>query len=148
MLIISITLHNIPEGLAIGTAFGSSLYGLSGATIISAWSLAIGIGIQNLPEGMAISIPLRREGYSRVKAFLYGMLSGIVEPISAIIGAILVLKVRFILPFFLSFAAGAMIYVVIQELIPESQTNKNKEIISLFTLFGFIIMMLLDVLLG
>lgn len=97
---------------------------------------------------MAISVPLRREGYSRFKAFLYGMLSGIVEPIAAIIGAILVLKVRTILPFFLSFAAGAMIYVVIQELIPESQTNKNKEMISLFTLLGFVIMMLLDVLLG
>lgn len=97
---------------------------------------------------MAISVPLRREGYSRFKSFLYGMLSGIVEPIAAIIGAILVLKVRTILPFFLSFAAGAMIYVVIQELIPESQTNKNKEMISLFTLLGFVIMMLLDVLLG
>lgn len=148
MLIFSITLHNIPEGLAIGTAFGSILYGLSGANVLSAWSLAIGIGIQNLPEGMAISVPLRREGYSRFKSFLYGMLSGIVEPIAAIIGAILVLKVRTILPFFLSFAAGAMIYVVIQELIPESQTNKNKEMISLFTLLGFVIMMLLDVLLG
>lgn len=148
MLIISITLHNIPEGLAIGTAFGSSLYGLSGATIISAWSLAIGIGIQNLPEGMAVSIPLRREGYSRFKSFLYGMLSGIVEPISAIIGAILVLKVKTILPFLLSFAAGAMLYVVIQELIPESQSNENKEMITMFTIFGFIIMMLLDVLLS
>ena len=144
MLIFSITLHNIPEGLAIGTAFGSILYGLSGANVLSAWSLAIGIGIQNLPEGMAISVPLRREGYSRFKSFL----CGIVEPIAAIIGAILVLKVRTILPFFLSFAAGAMIYVVIQELIPESQTNKNKEMISLFTLLGFVIMMLLDVLLG
>lgn len=148
MLIISITLHNIPEGLAIGTSFGSTLYGLPGATIISAWSLAMGIGIQNLPEGMSISVPLRREGYSRGKSFVYGMLSGIVEPISAIIGAILVLKIRTILPFLLSFAAGAMIYVVIQELIPESQTNENKEMTTMFTILGFIIMMLLDVLLG
>lgn len=148
MLIISITLHNIPEGLAIGTSFGSTMYNLPGATILSAWSLSMGIGIQNLPEGMAVSVPLRREGYSRGKSFLYGMLSGIVEPISAIIGAILVLKVRTILPFLLSFAAGAMIYVVVQELIPESQTNKNKEIITMFTIFGFILMMLLDVLLG
>ena len=148
MLIISITLHNIPEGLAIGVAFGSTLYGLDGASLISAWTLALGIGIQNFPEGTAISVPLRREGYSRLKAFFYGELSGIVEPIASLLGAILVLKIRYILPFFLSFAAGAMIYVVTLELIPESQTNKHKDLISLFTLIGFVIMMLLDVLLG
>jgi len=147
MLITSITLHNIPEGLAVGVAFGSTLYGLDGATIISAWTLAIGIGIQNFPEGTAISVPLRREGLSRNKSFFYGQLSGIVEPIFGVIGAFLVLKIRPILPFFLSFAAGAMIYVVVDELIPESQTNENKEIISIFTLIGFVIMMLLDVLL-
>ena len=148
MLITSITLHNIPEGLAIGTAFGSTIFGLDGASIISAWTLALGIGIQNFPEGTAVSVPLRREGYSRNKAFFYGQLSGIVEPISGVIGAILVLKIRLILPFLLSFAAGAMIYVVVQELIPESQTNKNKDIMAMFSLIGFSIMMLLDVLLS
>ena len=148
MLITSITLHNIPEGLAIGTAFGSTLFGLDGATIISAWTLALGIGIQNFPEGTAVSVPLRREGFSRNKAFFYGQLSGIVEPISGILGAILVLKIRLMLPFLLAFAAGAMIYVVVEELIPESQTNKNKNIMAMFTLIGFSIMMLLDVLLG
>ena len=148
MLIVSITLHNIPEGLAVGVAFGSTLYGLDGATLMSAWTLAIGIGIQNFPEGTAVSVPLRREGFSRNKSFVYGMLSGVVEPISGVLGALLVLKVRIILPFLLAFAAGAMIYVVIQELIPESQTNENKEVISMCTLIGFTIMMLLDVLLG
>ena len=148
MLIVSITLHNVPEGLAVGVAFGSTLYGLDGATLMSAWTLAIGIGIQNFPEGTAVSVPLRREGFSRNKSFIYGMLSGIVEPISSVLGALLVLKVRIILPFLLAFAAGAMIYVVIQELIPESQTNENKEVISMCTLIGFTIMMLLDVLLG
>ena len=148
MLITSITLHNIPEGLAVGCAFGSTLYGLDGATLISSWLLALGIGIQNFPEGTAVSVPLRREGFSRKKAFFYGQLSGIVEPISGIIGAILVLKVRIILPFLLAFAAGAMIYVVVEELIPESQTNESKDLMSMFTLVGFVIMMVLDVLLG
>ena len=148
MLITSITLHNIPEGLAVGVAFGSTLYGLDGATLMSAWTLALGIGIQNFPEGTAVSVPLRREGFSRNKAFFYGQLSGIVEPISGVIGAILVLKMRLILPFLLAFAAGAMIYVVVEELIPESQTNKSKDLMAMFTLVGFSIMMLLDVLLG
>ena len=148
MLITSITLHNIPEGLAVGVAFGSTLYGIDGATLISAWTLALGIGIQNFPEGTAVSVPLRREGFSIKKAFFYGQLSGIVEPISGILGAILVLKIRLILPFLLAFAAGAMIYVVVEELIPESQTNESKDLMSMFTLIGFVIMMLLDVLLG
>ena len=148
MLISSITLHNIPEGLAVGVAFGSTMYGLDGATLMSAWTLAIGIGIQNFPEGTAVSVPLRREGFSLKKAFYYGQLSGIVEPISGLLGAILVLKIRLILPFLLSFAAGAMIYVVVEELIPESQTNESKDLMSMFTLIGFVIMMLLDVLLG
>lgn len=148
MLITSITLHNIPEGLAVGVAFGSTLYGLDGATLMSAWTLALGIGIQNFPEGTAVSVPLRREGFSRNKAFFYGQLSGIVEPIAGVIGAILVLKMRLILPFLLAFAAGAMIYVVVEELIPESQTNKSKDLMAMFTLVGFSIMMLLDVLLG
>lgn len=144
MLIFSITLHNIPEGLVIGVAFGSVIYGIEGATVIAAITLAIGIGLQNFPEGSAISLPLRREGYSRGKAFLLGCLSGVVEPIAAVVGAILVLKVNYILPFLLSFAAGAMIYVVVEELIPESQTNKKKDLMALFTLVGFAIMMILE----
>ena len=148
MLIFSITLHNIPEGLAVGVAFGSVVYGLNGATISSACLLALGIGLQNFPEGTAVSVPLRREGMNRKKAFFYGQLSGIVEPISGLLGALLVLKVRLLLPFLLSFAAGAMIYVVVQELIPESQTNKRKDLMALFTLIGFSVMMILDVALG
>ena len=148
MLVSSITLHNIPEGLAIGVAFGSIIYNLDGATISSAIGLAIGIGIQNFPEGAAVSIPLIREGMTRGKAFFYGQLSGFVEVISGVLGSLLVLKMRLILPFFLSFAAGAMIYVVTEELIPECQTNENKGFISMFTLIGFVIMMILDVLLS
>lgn len=145
MLISSITIHNIPEGLAVGIAFGSIKYGLEGATIINACLLALGIGLQNFPEGSAVSIPLLREGYSKRKAFLYGSLSAIVEPISGIIGALLVLKIRLLLPFLLAFAAGAMIYVVVEELIPESQSNNRKDYMALFTLIGFSIMMILDV---
>lgn len=148
MLIASITLHNIPEGLAVGVAFGSVMYHLDGATIMSAIGLAMGIGIQNFPEGVAVSMPLRREGMSRSKAFFYGQLSAIVEPIAGVIGAILVLKIRIILPFLLAFAAGAMIYVVVSELIPECETNENKALISMFSLIGFTIMMVLDVLLA
>lgn len=148
MLIVSITLHNIPEGIAVGVAFGSLAYGLDGATLTSAFMLALGIGLQNFPEGTAVSVPLRREGFSRKKAFFYGQLSGLVEPISGFIGALLVIKVRFLLPFLLAFAAGAMIYVVVEELIPESQTNKKKDLMALFTLIGFSIMMILDVALG
>ena len=148
MLISSITIHNIPEGLAVGIAFGSVFYGIEGATIISAIMLAIGIGLQNFPEGSAVSIPLLREGMSRKKSFFYGQLSAIVEPIFGIIGAILVLKVRILLPFFLSFAAGAMIYVVVSELIPESQSNEKKNLMAIFTIIGFSIMMILDVALG
>mgnify|MGYP000004684998 FL=1 len=148
MLIFSITLHNIPEGMAIGVAFGSVFYNLEGATLAAAVMLAIGIGIQNFPEGSAVSLPLRREGMSPKKAFFFGMLSGIVEPISAVIGAILVIKVQVLLPILLSFAGGAMIYVVVQELIPESQTNKKKDLMALFTIFGFLLMMIFDVSLG
>lgn len=147
-LISSITIHNIPEGLAVGIAFGAVAYNIEGATILSAIMLAIGIGLQNFPEGSAVSIPLLREGMSRKKAFFYGQLSAIVEPIFGVIGAILVLKIRILLPFFLSFAAGAMIYVVVSELIPESQTNKKKDLMAFFTIIGFSIMMILDVALG
>lgn len=147
-LIFSITLHNIPEGLAIGVAFGSILYNLEGANLTSALILALGIGIQNFPEGSAISLPLRREGLSRKKSFIIGSLTGIVEPISGVIGAILAIQIQYILPFLLSFAAGAMIYVVVIELIPESQTNKRKDLMALFCIIGFTIMMILDVTLG
>ena len=148
LLIFSITLHNIPEGIAVGVAFGSLKYGLDGASLISALMLAFGIGIQNFPEGAAVSLPLRRSGMSLNKSFFLGQLSGLVEPLFAFLGAMLAIKIRYALPFILSFAAGAMIYVVVAELIPESQKGKHKEIISLFTMFGFTIMMLLDVALG
>ena len=147
MLIFSITLHNIPEGLAIGVAFGSLKYHLDGVTLLSAISLAIGIGIQNFPEGSAISLPLRSYGYSRTKAFLMGMASGLVEPISAVIGAILVIRIRYCLPFLLAFAGGAMLYVVIKELIPESAKEKGT-MIPLVTIIGFLIMMILDISIG
>lgn len=147
MLILSITLHNIPEGLAVGVAFGSIAYGLDGATIGNACILALGIGLQNFPEGCAVSVPLIREGMSKRKAFFWGQLSGIVEPISGVIGALLVIKIRLILPFLLSFAAGAMIYVVVEELIPASQTNKKKDLMALSTIIGFVIMMILDIIL-
>ncbi len=148
MLVSSITIHNIPEGLAVGIAFGSVYYGLTGATTLSAIMFALGIGLQNFPEGSAVSIPLRREGISRKKSFFYGQLSAIVEPIFGVLGAVLVLKARILLPFFLSFAAGAMIYVVVSELIPESQSNNKKEVMAIFTIIGFTIMMILDVALG
>lgn len=121
LLILAITLHNIPEGLAVGVAFGAVGYGLPSATIGGAIALALGIGLQNFPEGAAVSIPLRREGFSRKKAFLYGQASGIVEPISGVIGALAVISMRPLLPYALTFAAGAMIYVVVEELIPEGK---------------------------
>lgn len=148
MLIFSITLHNIPEGLVLGVAFGSLTYGIEGTTLASAVTLAFGIALQNFPEGSAVSLPLRREGLSRKKSFFLGQLTGIVEPISAILGAFLVLKIQNLLPFLLAFAAGAMIYVVVEELIPESQSNSKKDLMALFTLIGFSVMMILDVALG
>lgn len=148
LLVLAITLHNIPEGLAVGVAFGAVAVGLPSATIGGAVILAVGIGIQNFPEGAAVSVPLRREGLSRLKSFWYGQLSGLVEPIAAIIGAAAVYFIQPILPYALSFAAGAMIYVVIEELIPESQTSGNSDIATLGTIIGFSIMMVLDVALG
>jgi len=148
MLMFSITLHNIPEGLAVGVAFGSLAYGLDGATPAAAALLSLGIGLQNFPEGTAVSVPLRREGLSRSRAFFLGQISGIVEPLSAVLGAALVLSARYVLPFLLAFAAGAMIYVVVEELIPESQTNEKKDLMALFTLIGFSVMMVLDIALG
>ena len=148
LLIAAITIHNIPEGMAVGVAFGGIASGIPGVTLVGAIMLALGIGIQNFPEGTAVSLPLLREGFSRKKAFFLGQLSGRVEPIAGVLGAILVIKVRYLLPYLLAFAAGAMIYVVVQELIPESQTNKKKELMALFTLIGFSLMMILDVALG
>lgn len=148
LLVLAITLHNIPEGLAIGVAFGGVVYGLESASLAGAIALAIGIGLQNFPEGAAVSLPLRREGYSRTKSFLYGQASGIVEPISAFIGAIAVVTMRPLLPYALSFAAGAMIFVVVEELIPESQLGGNTDLATIGTLLGFTVMMLLDVALG
>ncbi|MBI9021423.1 MAG: ZIP family metal transporter [Verrucomicrobia bacterium] len=148
LLVLAITLHNIPEGLAIGVAFGAVAYNLPSATLAGAIALAIGIGIQNFPEGAAVSVPLRREGMSRRKCFWYGQLSGAVEPIAGVIGAAAVLLMRPILPYALSFAAGAMIFVVVEELIPESQAEKNTDIATLGAMLGFAVMMALDVGLG
>ena len=148
MLITSITLHNIPEGLAVGVAFGALSFGTSEALLMGAWMLAIGIGLQNFPEGAAVSLPLRREGASRGAAFFLGQLSGAVEPIAGVLGALLAVTVREVLPFMLSFAAGAMVSVVISELVPESQRNPRRNLITLSTLCGFAVMMVLDVALG
>ncbi len=149
LLVMAITLHNIPEGLAVGVAFGAVAANLPSATLGGAIALAIGIGIQNFPEGTAVSMPLRREGMSKRKSFLYGQASGIVEPIAGVIGAVFVMKMQGILPYALCFAAGAMIFVVVEELIPESQRNeKNIDIVTMATLVGFAVMMILDVALG
>ncbi|MBQ3021106.1 MAG: ZIP family metal transporter [Bacilli bacterium] len=148
LLFFSIMLHNIPEGMAIGVAFGSVIYGLNGATIGAAISLAIGIGIQNFPEGSAISLPLVSSGVNKKKAFLIGAVSAIVEPIAGIIGASLVLKMSIVLPYLLAFAAGAMLYVVVEEIIPESQNSEKKDLMAFITLIGFSLMMILDIALG
>ena len=148
LLVLAITLHNIPEGLAIGVAFGAAAAGIEAATLGGAVALAIGIGIQNFPEGTAVSMPLRREGLSRLKSFWYGQLSATVEPIAGVLGAAAVLVARPILPYALSFAAGAMIFVVIEELIPESQRSGNTDLATMATLAGFTVMMILDVALG
>lgn len=148
LLVLAITIHNIPEGLAVGVAFGAAAISNSSTAFAGAIALAIGIGLQNFPEGAAVAIPLRREGFSRRKSFFYGQLSGVVEPIAGVLGAIAVIVARPILPYALSFAAGAMIYVVVEELIPESQAEKNTDIATLGALGGFTVMMILDVALG
>jgi len=149
LLVLAITLHNIPEGLAVGVAFGAVAADLPSATLGGAIALAIGIGLQNFPEGSAVSLPLRREGMGRVKSFLMGQASGIVEPVAGILGAAFVLNIRNILPYALCFAAGAMIFVVVEELIPESQRNEaNIDLVTMATMAGFAIMMILDVALG
>lgn len=148
LLVLAITLHNIPEGLAVGVAFGALAHNPDAGMLAGAVVLAIGIGLQNFPEGAAVSIPLRREGLSRLKAFNYGQLSGIVEPIAGVLGAYLVLTMTPILPYALSFAAGAMIFVVIEELIPESQQGNETDLSTIGAMLGFATMMVLDVALG
>lgn len=148
LLVFAVTLHNIPEGLAVGVAFGAAAVGLESGTIAGAVALALGIGIQNFPEGAAVSVPLRREGMSRGKSFLYGQASGMVEPIAGVLGAAAVLIMRPILPYALAFAAGAMIYVVVEELIPEAQTESNSDVATIGAMLGFAVMMSLDVALG
>lgn len=148
LLVLAITLHNIPEGLAVGVAFGAAYSNLSSATYAGAAVLAVGIGLQNFIEGAAVSIPLRREGLSRRKSFFYGQLSGAVEPIAAVIGAATVILIEPILPYALAFAAGAMIFVVIEELIPEAQSDKDTDIATIGALLGFALMMTLDVAFG
>ena len=148
LLVLAITLHNIPEGLAIGVLFGGAAVGFEGATLGGAIALAIGIGIQNFPEGMAVSMPLRRQGLSRWKSFNYGQLSAIVEPMAAVLGAWAVMAFQPILPYALAFAAGAMIFVVVEEVIPETQRDKYTDVATLGFIGGFIIMMTLDVALG
>lgn len=148
LLVIAITLHNIPEGLAIGVSFGAADMGMAGATMGAAIALAIGIGLQNAPEGTAISLPLRGDGMSRLRAWWYGQLSAAVEPVAAVLGAAGVLMMRPLLPYALAFAAGAMIYVVVEEVIPESHSGGNADAATLACMVGFVIMMTLDVSLG
>ncbi|MBP6557105.1 MAG: ZIP family metal transporter [Flavobacterium sp.] len=148
LLVLAITLHNIPEGLAVGVLFGGVAAGIPEASIAGAVTLAIGIGIQNFPEGIAVSMPLRRMGMSRWKSFMYGQSSALVEPIAGVIGAVAVIFFIPILPYALAFAAGAMIFVVVEEVIPETQQDKNTDIATLGFIGGFIVMMTLDVALG
>jgi len=148
LLVLAITLHNIPEGLAVGVAYGAVAAGLPEATLAGAIALTIGIGIQNFPEGVAVAVPLRRGGLTRARSFWYGQLSGFVEPIFAVLGAFAVLVARPILPYALAFAAGAMIFVVVEECIPESQAGGNTDMATLACMVGFAIMMMLDVGLG
>jgi ZIP family zinc transporter len=148
LLVLAITLHNIPEGLAVGVLFGGVAAGIPEASIAGAVTLAIGIGIQNFPEGIAVSMPLRRMGMSRWKSFMYGQSSAIVEPIAGVLGAVAVTFFTPLLPYALAFAAGAMIFVVVEEVIPETQQDKNTDIAALGLIGGFIVMMTLDVALG
>ena len=148
LLVLAITLHNFPEGLAVGVAFGAIAAGMPSATLAGAIALALGIGIQNFPEGMAVSMPLRREGMSPLKSFWYGQLSAVVEPIAGVIGAAAVLVAQPILPYALAFAAGAMIFVVVEELVPESQRGGNTDWATMGAMLGFAAMMVLDVALG
>ena len=148
LLILAITLHNIPEGLAVGVLFGAAAEGMPEASLPGAIALAIGIGIQNFPEGLAVAVPLRRLGVSRLKSFWYGQLSAIVEPFAGVVGALAVMYMQPVLPFALAFAAGAMIYVVVEEVIPETQRDRFTDVSVLGFIGGFLVMMILDVALG
>jgi ZIP family zinc transporter len=148
LLVLAITLHNIPEGLAIGVAFGAVAAGLPSSSLPAAVALAVGIGLQNFPEGLAVAVPLRREGMSRLRSFWYGQLSAAVEPVAAVLGAIAVLGARGLLPYALAFAAGAMIFVVVEETIPEAQREGNTDLATIGAILGFTVMMVLDVALG
>ena len=148
LLILAITLHNIPEGLAVGVLFGAAALGMEDASISAAIALAIGIGIQNFPEGIAVAMPLRRHGVTRFKSFWYGQLSAIVEPVAGVLGALAVIYMEPVLPFALAFAAGAMIFVVVEEVIPETQRDKYTDRSTLGFIGGFLVMMILDVALG
>ena len=148
LLVTAITLHNFPEGLAVGVAFGAAAMGDSAYSLAGAIALAIGIGIQNLPEGLAVAMPLQRSGLSRFKGFMYGQFSGMVEPVAGVLGAFAVIAARPILPYALAFAAGAMIYVVVEELIPEAQGSGETDLATLGTMAGFVVMMVMDVGLG
>lgn len=148
MLVLAVTLHNIPEGMAVGLSFGLAAQSNSPAALTAAFALALGMGLQNFPEGAAISLPLKNEGFSTTKSFVYGALSGIVEPIAGVIGVLLVGSITGIMPWMLAFAAGAMIYVVVEELIPESQSVEHSHAGTIGTMLGFLIMMILDVSLG
>lgn len=148
LLILAVTIHNIPEGLAVGVAFGALAAGHETASLAAAFALALGIGIQNFPEGMAVSIPLRREGLTQMKSFWYGQLSGVVEPVAALFGAVAVIFAAPLLPYALAFAAGAMIFVVVEDVVPESQMHGNADLATMGALVGFVVMMVLDVGLG
>jgi ZIP family zinc transporter len=148
LLVLAVTLHNIPEGLAVGVAFGALSAGIPSSSFASAVALAVGIGLQNFPEGLAVSMPLRREGMSRAHAFWYGQLSAVVEPFAGVLGAAAVWLMRPLLPYALAFATGAMIFVVIEKVIPESQTAGNADWATMGAMLGFTVMMILDVALG
>ena len=148
LLVLAITLHNIPEGLAVGVLFGAAALGMDGATVGAAVALAIGIGIQNFPEGLAVSMPLRRQGVSRGRSWWFGQLSAVVEPVAGVVGALLVMQIQPILPYALAFAAGAMIFVVVEEVIPETQRDRYTDFATLGFIGGFMVMMALDVGLG
>ncbi len=148
LLVLAITLHNIPEGLAIGVAFGAVAAGLPSSSFPAAVALAVGIGLQNFPEGLAVAVPLRREGMSRLRSFWYGQLSAAVEPVAGVFGAVAVLAIRDLLPYALAFAAGAMIFVVVEETIPEAQREGNTDLATIGAIMGFTVMMVLDVALG
>ncbi|HUF11299.1 MAG TPA: ZIP family metal transporter, partial [Rhodothermales bacterium] len=148
LFVLAITLHNIPEGLAVGVAVGAAAAGVPEASLAGAIALTVGIGLQNFPEGLAVAMPLRREGLSRWRSFWFGQLSGMVEPIAAVVGAVGVLYVQSVLPYAMAFAAGAMIFVVLEDAIPEAERSGNIDLAAMSAVFGFVVMMILDVALG